>query len=183
MPAIGKEGVVMARDLKEAFFRLDGAWASFELGSIRRREDYLKPFRVLRCKIDDQVDFQTPEAPRSATEASVLIEIFGEQELVAASGRGPVHAVDNAMRKILEKHFPQLSEVQLEEFDVRLLPQEAPQDDDDENGAGALVRVLAIFSDGQDRWGTVGVAVDILQASVECIIDGLEWKLRGEQKH
>ena len=111
-----------------------------------------------------------------------MIEIFGEQELVAASGRGPVHAVDNAMRKILEKHFPQLSEVKLEEFDVRLLPQDAPQEDD-ENGAGALVRVLAIFSDGQDRWGTVGVAVDILQASVECIIDGLEWKLRGEQKH
>jgi 2-isopropylmalate synthase len=177
-----QEGVMMARDLKEAFFRLHGAWASFELEAIRRREDYLKPFRVLRCKIDDQVDFQTPEAPRSATEASVLIEIFGEQELVTASGRGAVHAVDNAMRKILEKHFPQLSEVKLEEFDVRLLPQEPPQDDD-ENGAGALVRVLTIFSDGQDRWGTVGVAVDILQASVECIIDGLEWKLRGEQKH
>ena len=172
----------MARDLKEAFFRLDGAWASFELGSIRRRDDYLKPFRVLRCKIDDQVDFQTPEAPRSSTEASVLIEIFGEQELVAASGRGPVHAVDNAMRKILEKHFPQLAEVKLEEFDVRLLPHEPPQEDD-QNGAGALVRVLCIFSDGEDRWGTVGVAVDILQASVECIIDGLEWKLRGEQKH
>jgi 2-isopropylmalate synthase len=173
---------MMARDLKEAFFRLDGAWASFELDSIRRREDYLKPFRVLRCKIDDQVDFDRPDEPRSSTEASVLIEIFGEQELVAASGRGPVHAVDNAMRKILEKHFPQLSEVKLEEFDVRLLPQDAPPEDD-ENGAGALVRVLAIFSDGQDRWGTVGVAVDILQASVECIIDGLEWKLRREHKH
>ena len=172
----------MARDLKEAFFRLDGAWASFELGSIRRRDDYLKPFRVLRCKIDDQVDFQTPAAPRSSTEASVLIEIFGEQELVAASGRGPVHAVDNAMRKILEKHFPQLAEVKLEEFDVRLLPHEPPQEDD-QHGAGALVRVQGIFSDGEDRWGTVGVAVDILQASVECIIDGLEWKLRGEQKH
>jgi hypothetical protein len=46
-----------------------------------------------------------------------------------------------------------------------------------------LVRVLAIFSDDADRWGTVGVAADILQASVECIIDGLEWKLRGEHKH
>jgi 2-isopropylmalate synthase len=173
----------MARDLKEAFFRLDGAWASFELGSIRCRDDYLKPFRVLRCKIDDQVDFQSLGAPQSATEASVLIEVFGEQELVVANGRGPVHAVDNAMRKILEKHFPQLAEVKLEEFDVRLLPHEPPRDDDDENGAGALVRVLGIFSDGEDRWGTVGVAVDILQASVECIIDGLEWKLRGEQKH
>jgi len=172
----------MARDLKEDFFRLDGAWASFELLAIRRRDDYLKPFRVLRCKIDDQVDFQAPESRRSTTEATVLIEVFGERELVAASGRGPVHAVDNAMRKILETHFPQLCEVKLEEFDVRLL-HHGPAQDEDENGAGAPVRVLAIFSDGQDRWGTVGVAADILQASVECIIDGLEWKLRGEQKH
>jgi 2-isopropylmalate synthase len=171
----------MARDLKEDFFRLDGAWASFELMSIRRREDYLNPFRVLRCKIDDQVDFQTPEAPQATTEATVLIEIFGEQELVAASGRGPVHAVDNAMRKILENHYPQLSEVHLEDFDVRLMHEVSH--DDEERGAGSLVRVLAIFSDGHERWGTVGVAADILQASVECIIDGLEWKLRGEHKH
>ncbi|HWO41973.1 MAG TPA: alpha-isopropylmalate synthase regulatory domain-containing protein [Candidatus Eisenbacteria bacterium] len=169
----------MAKNLKEEFFRLDGAWPSFELMSIRRREDYLRPFRVLRCKIDDEVDFQSVEPPRSLTEATVLIEIFGEQELVAATGRGPVHAVDNAMRKVLEKHYPQLAEVRLEEFDVRLLHQNG----EDESGAAALVRVLAIFSDATDRWGTVGVAADILQASVECIIDGLEWKLRGEHKH
>ncbi|HXG50459.1 MAG TPA: alpha-isopropylmalate synthase regulatory domain-containing protein [candidate division Zixibacteria bacterium] len=173
----------MARDLKEDFFRLDGAWASFELMSIRKREDYLKPFRVLRCKIDDQVDFQAPELLRNTTQATVLIEIFGQEELVAATGRGPVHAVDSAMRKILEKHYPQLAEVKLEEFDVRLLHHGALVRDDEEGGAGALVRVLAIFSDDQERWGTVGVAADILQASVECIIDGLEWKLRGEQKH
>lgn len=171
----------MGRDFKEDFFRLDGAWASFELMSIRRREDYLKPFRVLRCKIDDQVDFQAPDALQTKTEATVLIEIFGEEELVAATGRGPVHAVDSAMRKILEKHYPQLSEVRLEEFDVRLMHGVGPEEE--ERGAGGLVRVLAIFSDGNDRWGTVGVAADILQASVECIIDGLEWKLRGEHKH
>jgi 2-isopropylmalate synthase len=173
----------MAGDFKEEFFRLDGAWASFELMSIRSREDYLRPFRVLRCKIDDQVDFQSPAARRAATEATVLIEIFGEQELVAATGHGPVHAVDSALRKILEKHYPQLSDVCLEEFDVRLLHHGRFSQDDEGNGAEALVRVLAIFSDGKDRWGTVGVAADILQASVECIIDGLEWKLRGEQKH
>ena len=173
----------MARDLKEDFFQLDDAWASFELMSIRKREDYLKPFRVLRCKIDDQVDFEAPESMRSSTEATVLIEIFGEQELVAASGQGPVHAVDNAMRKILEKHYPQLAEVWLEEFDVRLLHHGHAAADDEKNGAAALVRVLAIFSDGKESWGTVGVAADILRASVECIIDGLEWKLRGEHKH
>jgi 2-isopropylmalate synthase len=173
----------MRRDLKEVFFRLDGAWASFELMSVRKREDYLKPFRVLRCKIDDQVDFQAEEDARSATEASVLIEIFGEEELVAASGRGPVHAVDNAMRKVLERHYPQLSEVRLEEFDVRLLFHGEATEDDEDKGAGAPVRVLGIFSDGKERWGTVGVAEDILRASVECIIDGLEWKLRGEHKH
>ncbi len=172
----------MARDLKEDFFRLDGAWASFELMSIRRREDYLKPFRLLRCKIDDQVDFQSLETVRSATEATVSIEIFGEEEQATASGQGPVHAVDNAMRKVLEKHYPQLSEVRLVEFDVRLLHHGLWRDDE-ELGASAPVRVLALFSDGQERWGTVGVAADILQASVACIIDGLEWKLRDERKH
>ena len=68
----------MGSDLKETFFRLDGAWASFELLAIRKREDYLKPFRVLKCKIDDQVDFQAGDESRNSTEASVLIEIFGE---------------------------------------------------------------------------------------------------------
>lgn len=173
----------MTQELKEDFFRLDGAWASFELMAIRKRDDYLKPFRVLRCKIDDQVDFQAPEVSRSATEATLLIEIFGAEQLVAASGRGPVHAVDNAMRKVLEKNYPQLSEVRLEEFDVRLLHHGEASDEEEEQGAGAPVRVLGIFSDGRERWGTVGVAADILQASLECIIDGLEWKLRGEHKH
>jgi 2-isopropylmalate synthase len=171
----------MARDLKEEFFRLDGAWASFELMSIRKRDDYLKPFRVLRCKIDDQVDFRASESLRSTTEASLLIEMFGAEELVAATGRGPVHAVDNAMRKVLERHYPQLAEVRLVEFDVRLL--HGAVENEEEYGAAALVRVLGIFTDDRDRWGTVGVAADILQASIECIIDGLEWKLRGEQKH
>ena len=178
----GYTGAKMAKELKEDFFRLDGAWASFELMSIRRREDYLKPFKVLRCKIDDQVDFTAPETFRSITEATVAIEIFGNEELVAARGRGAVHAVDNAMRKILEQHYPQLSEVRLEQFDVRLLHGGMQQEEDDK-GAAALVRVLAIFADDQERWGTVGVAADILQASVECIIDGLDWKLRREHKH
>lgn len=176
--------VPMANDLKEAFFRLDGAWASFELTSIRRREDYLKPFRVLKCKIDDQVDFGSAEGVKSVTEASVVIEVFGLAEHVAAIGAGPIHAVDNAMRKVLEKHYPQLSEVQLVEFDVRLLRRgELSLIDDEDRGVQAPVRVLAIFSDGKENWGTVGVAADILQASVEAIIDGLEWKLREEYKH
>ncbi len=173
----------MQRDLKETFFRLDGAWASFELMSIRKREDYLKPFRVKGCKIDDQVAFESGEQATSHTEASVVVDIFGTEEPGAATGGGAVHAVDNAMRKVLEKHYPQLSEVKLVEFDVRLLHHGEVFDDEEDRGAGAAVRVLAIFTDGKDRWGTVGVAEDILQASLECIIDGLEWKLRGELKH
>jgi 2-isopropylmalate synthase len=172
----------VAKDLKEDFFRLDGAWASFELNLIRGRADYSRPFRVLRCKMDDQVDYQASESARNSTEATVLIEVFGEQELVAATGGGPVDAVDRAMRKILEKHYPQISEVKLEDFDVRLLHRGAFRDEG-ERGAEAPVRVLGIFSDEKERWGTVGVAADILQASVECIIDGLEWKLRREHKH
>ena len=173
----------MQRNLKEDFFRLDGARASFELMSIRKREDYLKPFRLIRCKIEDQVDFQNTEQTVGRTNASVLVDIFGTEEQEVGVGRGPVHAVDNAMRKVLERHYPQLSEVQLVEFDVRLLHHGEVPDDAVELGIGGPVRVLGIFTDGQESWGTVGVAEDILQASVECIIDGLEWKLRGEHKH
>ncbi len=173
----------MQKNFKEDFFRLDGAWASFELMSIRKREDYLKPFRVIRCKIEDQVDFQNTEQTVRRTDASVLVDIFGTEEQEVGVGRGPVHAVDNAMRKVLERHYPQLSEVQLVEFDVRLLHHGEVPDDADELGIGGPVRVLGIFTDGQESWGTVGVAEDILQASVECIIDGLEWKLRDEHKH
>ncbi len=173
----------MKMDFREDFFRLDGAWASFELMSIRKREDYLKPFRLIRCRIDDQVDFQNAEQTTSRTEASVQVDIFGTEEQEVGVGRGPVHALDNAMRKVLEKHYPQLSEVQLIEFDVRLLHHGEVPDDLDELGIGGPVRVLGIFTDGQESWGTVGVAEDILRASVECIIDGLEWKLRGEHRH
>jgi len=133
----------MGRDLKEDFFRLDGAWASFELTSIREREDYLKPFRVLRCRIDDQVDFQAMAGVRNATEASVLIEVLGQEEHVAAEGRGPVHAVDNAMRKVLERHYPQLSEVRLEEFEVRLLHHGAGIDDARALAVGFAVHSIA----------------------------------------
>jgi len=156
----GNHGKRPERRFFPAGWRLGVVRAHF----IRKREDYLKPFRVLRCKIDDQVDFQAPESVGSATEATVLIEIFGEEELVAGSGQGPVHAVDNAMRKILEKHYPQLAEVRLDEFDVRLLHHGRATSEDDENGAAALVRVLAIFSDGKESWGTVGVAADILRS-------------------
>ena len=72
---------------------------------------------------------------------------------------------------------------QVIEFDVRLLHHGELPADDDELGIGGPVRVLGIFTDGQESWGTVGVAKDILRASVECIIDGLEWKLRGEHRH
>ena len=83
------------------------------------------------------------------------------------------------MRRVLEKHSSQLSEVRLEEFDVRLLHHGIWRDKE-EKGAGAPVRVLALFSDGQECWGTVGVAADILQASVACIIDGFlrKWRSR-----
>jgi len=180
--SLHSSGGALAKDLKDDFFRLDGAWASFELNMIRSRADYSRPFRVLRCKMDVQVDFQAPENSRNSTEATVLIEVFGEEELVAATGGGPVHAVDRAMRKILETHYPELAEVKLEDFDVRLLHRGAFRDEE-ERGAEAPVRVLGIFADEQERWGTVGVADDILQASVECIIDGLEWKLRRAHKH
>ena len=69
----------MARDLKEDFFRLDGAWASFELMSIRKREDYLKPFHVLRCKIDVLVAGGTRVVKRTSAMPKTKVERTKEE--------------------------------------------------------------------------------------------------------
>ena len=77
----------MEKALKEIFFRLDGAWASFELTAVRKREDYLKPFRVLRCKIDDQVDLEAPSG--SALHFDKLSAVSRVEPSAAADGFVP----------------------------------------------------------------------------------------------
>jgi len=94
-------------------------------------------------------------------------------EHTAAEGDGPVNALDAALRKALVKFFPRLAEVKLEDYKVRVL--------DGTDGTAAKVRVLIESTDGKDRWGTIGVSTNIIEASWLALIDSLKYKLMIDQ--
>ena len=103
-----------------------------------------------------------------------MVKVGGKVEHTAAEGNGPVNALDNAIRKALEKFYPKLKEVRLLDYKVRVLP--AGQ------GTASATRVLIESGDKESRWGTVGVSDNIIDASYQALIDSIEFKLhKGEE--
>ncbi|MCP4622233.1 MAG: citramalate synthase, partial [bacterium] len=123
----------------------------------------VKGFRVIEEKRENGEMF---------SEATIKVEEKGVLEHTAAEGDGPVNALDNALRKALMKFFPSLKEVKLEDYKVRVL--------DEREGTAAQVRVLIESSDGKERWGTIGVSTNIIEASWLALIDSLKYKLMKE---
>jgi 2-isopropylmalate synthase len=103
------------------------------------------------------------------SEATVKVSVNGRQELTAAEGDGPVNALDKALRKALRRFYPQLREVKLKDYKVRIL--------DGDDGTAAKTRVLIESSDNSKVWGTVGVSENIIEASWEALLDALEYIL------
>ena len=110
-------------------------------------------------------------APNGREQASAMIEIkVGDNvEISAALGNGPVHALDNALRKALKVFYPELDKVHLTDYKVRIL--------DTESATAATTRVLIVSSDGHDSWTTVGVSSDIIEASWLALADSIEYQL------
>ena len=86
-----------------------------------------------------------------------------------AEGDGPVNALDSALRAALVKFYPQLRSMRLTDYKVRIL--------DSTTGTGAKTRVLIESSDGKEEWGTVGVSDNIIEASLQALVDSLEYRL------
>ena len=104
------------------------------------------------------------------SEATIKVNVNGRTELTAAEGRGPVDALDLALRKALGKFYPQLERMQLRDFKVRIL--------DGSKGTAAQTRVLIESSDGGLRnWGTVGLSENIIEASWQALLDSVEFLL------
>ena len=99
----------------------------------------------------------------------------GAVEHTAAQGNGPVNALDRALRKALTKFYPQLEKVVLHDYKVRVLG--------GDGGTGATVRVLIESGDEHDRWGTVGVSPNVIEASWQALVDSIEYKLYKDKKH
>ena len=109
--------------------------------------------------------------PDGADTAEVAIRVGNEVTCVTETGNGPVNALDKAMRAALAKHFPQIQEIALIDYKVRVVDSSA--------ATGAMVRVLITSTDKKDTWTTVGVSTDIIEASRFALTDSFEYKLTG----
>ncbi len=106
------------------------------------------------------------------SEATVKLNVNGETVHTAADGNGPVNALDNAMRKALEKYYPCIAKMHLADYKVRVL---------DENGAtAAKVRVLIESAYNGEKWSTVGVSTNVIEASWEALADSIRYLLWKE---
>lgn len=117
------------------------------------------------------VEKRSADAP-CISEATVKVRVGDEVEHTVGEGNGPVDALDAALRKALSHFYPEIENVFLSDFNVRILdPQEATR---------ATTRVLIESSDGRSNWGTVGVSENIIQAAWEALLDSVEYKLYAD---
>jgi 2-isopropylmalate synthase len=103
------------------------------------------------------------------SEATIKVTVDGETDITAAEGDGPVNALDTALRKVLTRFYPEISEVELTDFKVRILEGDA--------GTEAKTCVQIESSNKDDSWGTVGVSENIIEASWQALVDSVEYIL------
>ena len=141
------------------------AEGSFELLVRRSEPGYASPFELL----DVTVVATRRSDDKMQCEATVKLRVDDEMIHTAADGNGPVHALDRALRKALVPRYPDLAEVRLADYKVRIL--------DPEQATGATTRVLIEAACGTERWSTVGCSENIIEASCQALLDSLELPL------
>jgi 2-isopropylmalate synthase len=170
-PAV-KQVLAEVKELENKGFQFEGAEASFELLMQKGLNGKVRSFRLIGFRVIDAKN-EEDEAPFS--EATIRIEgPDGGIEHTVADGNGPVNALDRALRKALRKFYPQIDEVELLDYKVRVLGSG--------EGTGATVRVLIESGDGHERWGTVGVSPNVIEASWQALVDSIEYKLYKDRK-
>jgi 2-isopropylmalate synthase len=150
-------------------YQFEAADASFELIAREAFGEFSAPFSVKGFRVIEE----KRENGAVFSEATIKVQEGEMFEHTAAEGDGPVNALDNALRKALVRLFPSLGSVKLEDFKVRVL--------DGREGTESKVRVLIESSDGESRWGTVGVSTNIIEASWMALIDSLKYKLMKDR--
>lgn len=158
------------KNLENQGYEFEGADASFELLVRKALGMYKKHFYVksARTIVEKRTEEEEP-----ITEATVVVQVDGVEEHTAATGNGPVNALDRALRKALDKFFPTLSDLRLKDFRVRVVSSQM--------GTDSVVRVLIESGDGTDNWSTVGVSENLVEASWKALIDSLDYKLLKDE--
>jgi 2-isopropylmalate synthase len=112
------------------------------------------------------------DGENSVCEATVKVGVKGRSAHTVAEGDGPVNALDGALRLALSKFFPHLEKLKLIDYKVRII--------DTATGSAAKTRVLITTSDGKREWGTVGASENIITASLQALVDSMEFALMSK---
>lgn len=158
--------VDMLKKLEYEGYQFEGAESSFEL-VIRKCLGKTKEFfKVINCRVIEEA------TEDSVSCAMIKLKVDGKEEVTAAEGDGPVNAMDKALRKALLVFYPEIKNIKLTDYKVRVL--------DTDKTTGARVRVHIETSDGDISWGTVGVSTNIIEASWRALLDSIVYFLYRE---
>jgi 2-isopropylmalate synthase len=106
---------------------------------------------------------------KDKNKATVTIKIKRKKKKSSSYGNGPVDALNKALRKVLIKFYPKINNIHLTDYKVRII--------DGDKATEAVTRVLIECSDGKKTWTTIGVSKDIITASYEALVEGIEYGL------
>ena len=159
------------KELEGQGYEFQAAEASFELLIQDALGKKKKNFQLMGFRV---IDEKRKEGEAPISEATIMVQVDGVMEHAAAMGNGPVNALDQALRRALTKFYPALQQVELLDYKVRVLSSG--------EGTGAVVRVLIESGDGKDRWGTVGVSHNVIEASWQALVDSIDYKLYKDSR-
>lgn len=164
----GRAIIQRVKELEHQGYQYEGAEASFELLVRKGLGEYeevftVESFKVLMEKIGEQ---------DVVTEATVKVKVNDKIVHTVAEGNGPVNALDNALRKAVESFFPDINEMYLTDYKVRVLSEQ--------DATASKVRVLIESTkEGESSWSTVGVSANVIEASWEALLDSMRYALMG----
>jgi 2-isopropylmalate synthase len=156
-----RQVLAQIKELESRGFYFEGAEASVALMLHRLRHQYRAPFKL----IDFMVVVEHRQGRGLFAEATVKVKVGDEIAHTVAEGNGPVNALDRALRKALLPHYPQLADVQLSDYKVRII--------DGESATGAVTRVVIDTKNSHGGWSTVGSSTNIIESSWQALSDSM----------
>ncbi len=169
-----KKVLEQIKEMENQGYTFEGAEASVHLMMRRADKDYRPPFEL----IDFMVVVEDRRGPGVFSEGTVKVKVGDETRHTVAEGNGPVDALNQALRKALSDDFPQLKNIHLTDYKVRIL--------DSDSGSASTTRVLIDFhEEGKPHsfWTTVSAHTNIIEASWRALVDGIEYGLLNANSH
>ncbi|HOJ52449.1 MAG TPA: citramalate synthase [Syntrophales bacterium] len=167
--ALSKEIVQQIKRLEDKGYQFDAAEGSLMLLIQKAKGEFKEPFTLDCFQV---VVTKTAHHPSRAL-ATIKIAVEGVEELTAAEGNGPINALDYALRKSLRRFYPEIDEMHLTDFKVRIV--------EGSEGTAAKVQVAIESRDAGGTWNTIGVSENIIEAGWLALVDSIHYKLAKDQ--